>query len=88
MLGGWKVEGVSELSDLILQSGEAPGTLPNYKNHMNVTSIDGSSEAPGLLRRCEGRPWKSPERENQPATRRLRKLNPELFCIPTFDLKK
>ena len=25
MLGGWKVEGVSELSDLILQSGEAPG---------------------------------------------------------------
>ena len=25
MLGGWKVEGVSELSDLILQSVQAPG---------------------------------------------------------------
>ena len=25
MLGGWKVEGVSELSDLILQSAQAPG---------------------------------------------------------------
>ena len=24
MLGGWKVEGVSELSDLILQSGRRP----------------------------------------------------------------
>ena len=27
MLGGWKVEGVSELSDLILQSAQAPGIL-------------------------------------------------------------
>ena len=32
MLGGWKVEGVSELSDLILQSGEAPGILA-WKDH-------------------------------------------------------
>ena len=31
MLGGWKVEGVSELSDLILQSGEAPGIYDSKK---------------------------------------------------------
>ena len=36
MLGGWKVEGVSELSDLILQSGEAPGI---FRIAHNVTPV-------------------------------------------------
>ena len=39
MLGGWKVEGVSELSDLILQSGEAPGINTRERIHLNLSKF-------------------------------------------------